>query len=136
MDIKDKYIVLTGASGGIGQATAHALAKRGANLVLVARNTQKLEALRRSPRSFRHHECVAADLTTTQGMDTLRLLGPAYLQQGKRISVIINNAGSNQFQLLAQRLPESVEKEIRLNLLSPIQVTQTALAWLSHPELS
>jgi NADP-dependent 3-hydroxy acid dehydrogenase YdfG len=47
MNVKDKVIILTGASAGIGLATAHLLEKQGAKLVLVARSKEKLEALSR-----------------------------------------------------------------------------------------
>ena len=43
MNFKDKVIVITGASSGIGEASAEEFAKRGANIVLVARRKDKLE---------------------------------------------------------------------------------------------
>ncbi|NOG04050.1 SDR family NAD(P)-dependent oxidoreductase, partial [Vibrio cholerae] len=44
MDIHQQYVLLTGASGGIGEPIAHTLAARGARLILLARDEQKLEA--------------------------------------------------------------------------------------------
>ena len=46
MDYPNKTALITGASGGIGEEFAHQLARRGANLVLVARRLEKLEELR------------------------------------------------------------------------------------------
>ena len=45
MDMKDKVVVVTGASSGIGRATAHAFAKRGASLLLAARSDQQLDVV-------------------------------------------------------------------------------------------
>ena len=45
MDIKGKVAIVTGASGGIGLATAKVLSKKGAKLALVARSKNKLEQL-------------------------------------------------------------------------------------------
>ena len=45
--LKDRVAVVTGASSGIGEATARALSERGASVVLAARNTEKLDALER-----------------------------------------------------------------------------------------
>jgi NADP-dependent 3-hydroxy acid dehydrogenase YdfG len=47
--IKDKVVVITGASSGIGEATALLIAERGAKVVLGARSPDRLEALARRP---------------------------------------------------------------------------------------
>ncbi len=55
------------------------------------------------------------------------------LRKNKQISALINNAGSNQFQFLAQRSAESIEREMQLNLMTPIALSQSALGWLKRP---
>jgi short-subunit dehydrogenase len=133
MHIFGKTILITGASGGIGRAIAATLAEKGARLVLVARNADKLESVHQSLATPKDHCAICADLATPQGLAILKQTGQKYLQQNKRIDIVINNAGINQFRFLAQRTPESIEPEIQLNLVTPIQITQSALAWLNRP---
>lgn len=133
MQLKDKYVMLTGASGGIGQAIALSLAKKGAKLLLVARHTDRLKALIDTLPNPSEHQYLCADLTTPEGMKLLRNKSIEYLQHNNKFSVVINNAGTNQFRFLAQRDQASIQHEIDLNLTTPILVTQSALTWLERP---
>lgn len=95
MSFKGKWALVTGASAGIGEAFADALAARGANLILTARRLDRLEAL-------------AARLKAAHGVETLII--PADLAQpdapeaiaariraeGKTVDVLVNNAGYGQ----------------------------------------
>ena len=58
-DSQGKYTVITGASSGIGYATAKAFAKRGENLIVVARRTKNLERLKK--RNNRRKSCIKGD---------------------------------------------------------------------------
>ncbi|KOO12074.1 hypothetical protein AKJ18_25840, partial [Vibrio xuii] len=103
MQLKDKYVLLTGASGGIGQAIALSLAKKGAKLLLVARHADRLKALIDTLPYPNEHQYLCAALTTPEGMTLLRNKSIEYLQHNNKFSVVINNAGTNQFRFLAQR---------------------------------
>ena len=50
--MKNKTVIITGASSGIGEATAYAFAKQGANVVLAARNLDKLQAVKQRCEQF------------------------------------------------------------------------------------
>ena len=71
MDIRNKNVVLTGASGGIGRAIAEKLSAEGARLILVGRNEQKLAALLKDL-SGHPHSTLAADLGTDEAAVTER----------------------------------------------------------------
>ncbi|MCR9423301.1 SDR family oxidoreductase [Vibrio sp. RM-69-4] len=133
MDLNHQHVLLTGASGGIGQRIALLLAKQGASLVLVARDGQKLEQLRQTLPMPEKHLILSADLSTESGIEQINTFIQRFFMGQKRISVVINNAGINQFRLLARRTAVSVQQELHLNLLTPMQLTQSAIHWLNKP---
>lgn len=135
MELKDKCILLTGASGGIGQAIAKALAHKGAKLILVARNEQKLKILQAALPLAKHHICLGADITTSQGIALITEQANQGGEAGQGIDMLIHGAGGNQFQRLAGRSAASVEQELQLNLVAPITLTQAALTWLNPPRI-
>jgi NADP-dependent 3-hydroxy acid dehydrogenase YdfG len=88
---KDKVVVITGASSGIGEATALLLAERGAKVVLGARGSDRLEALAGRIEAA-GGEAVYAPTDVKQRGDLSNLVGLAIEQYGK-LDVLVNNAG-------------------------------------------
>ena len=93
MDLKSKTALITGSSGGIGAEFAVQFAKRGVNLVLVARRAEKLAELR-SNLTGRHPDLtidvIAADLSVPgSGPD----LASKVSELGRTIDILVNNAG-------------------------------------------
>jgi len=87
LDIKGKVAIVTGASGGIGLATAKILSSKGAKLALVARSKDKLEQLAKGlPDAI----VVTADISKVD--DVKRMVKQAYEHFG-RIDILVNNAG-------------------------------------------
>jgi len=113
-----KRVLLTGATGGIGQAIAAQLAAAGAHLVLVARQPEALLAL--SQQLPGQHSCFSADLTVNE---ELLALGQ-FVKNTGGIDVLINNAGISQFSLLAT---QNFQSQLALNLLAPMQLCQLLL---------
>lgn len=126
MRLADTTVLLTGASGGIGRALALELARRGARLMLTARDASKLEELRRDVvRNGGTATIVAADLTSSSDRD--RVVSAA---QKFGVDVLINNAGSNHLGLFADQDAQSIERLIACNVLAPMQLTRQMLAHL------
>ena len=93
MDLKSKTALITGSSGGIGEEFAVQFAKRGVNLVLVARRAEKLAELRNTL-TERHPDLtvdvIAADLAVPgSGPD----LASKVSDLGRTIDILVNNAG-------------------------------------------
>ena len=87
-NIKDKVVVITGASSGLGEATARLLARNGAKLMLGARRVDRLTTLTQEigqPEAF-----LATDVTDA---DQVKALADKAVAQYGRIDVIVNNAG-------------------------------------------
>jgi NAD(P)-dependent dehydrogenase (short-subunit alcohol dehydrogenase family) len=92
--MQGKTIVITGATSGIGEAAAEALAGKGARIVFVARNADKARALLARLKTINpgaDHDWVRADLSTIAAM---KAAGLALAEKAPKIDVLVNNAGA------------------------------------------
>src|SRR5579862_3411081 len=121
MQIKDHVFIVTGASSGIGLATAVALSGRGANVALLARSTDALQKLaERLPGSLP----VTADVTK---FDRLReAIGAVHKHYG-RIDGLVNNAGRSYAAALEEIDPALFDEIFHLNVLGPIVAMQAVI---------
>jgi short-subunit dehydrogenase len=120
MQLRGRNVVLTGASGGIGSAIAHALDAAGANLLLSGRDAAALQNLQRQLRSG--HAMLAADLCTEDGRTQLADAAAAF-----GADVLINNAGAGQLSLLEQSTAADLERIVAVNLVAPLLLCQAFL---------
>ncbi|MBI3998662.1 MAG: SDR family oxidoreductase [Armatimonadetes bacterium] len=116
-----RTVIVTGASSGIGEATARAFGRAGDRVVLAARRVERLQQLAAElPESL----VVPADLTRSE--DVARVASEALARYG-RIDVLVNNAGLGKYDWL-ERLPEEdIRAEIAVNLIAPILLTRAVL---------
>jgi short-subunit dehydrogenase len=119
MDWKGKTVFLTGASSGIGEGLAVALAKRGAVIGLVARRREMLEELAERCKSAGGiARVLAADVTDTSAVAEA---AKAFREEFVRIDILIANAGiGGNDEKTRSYDPESVKKVIDINLLGAV----------------
>ncbi len=120
------FMLITGASGGIGHDLAILSAAEGKNLVLVARSADKLDQLAEKIRENNKSEVItiAVDLTDEKGVNNLILEITA---KNIQIDTLINNAGFGDFgDFAAADLAKNMEM-IRLNISALTQLTHFAL---------
>src|SRR5438034_10079899 len=114
MDIESKVILITGASSGIGEATARHLAANGHTVVLGARRTGRLEKLAAEIRAAGGTaEYRALDVTN---LADVRAFADCAMKKFSRIDVIINNAGVMPLSPLAELKIEEWNRMIDVNI--------------------
>ena len=125
MNIRGKVIVITGASSGLGEATARHLAAKGAKVFLGARRAERLEAI---VRDIEKAGGEAGALTTdvTKRVDVERLMEAA-LEKFGRIDVVVNNAGLMALAPLEKLLVEEWDRMIDVNIKGVLYGTAAAL---------
>ncbi|MCS7483744.1 SDR family oxidoreductase [Umezawaea endophytica] len=112
--IEDKVVVITGASGGIGRATAVGLAARGAKLVLGGRTDKALDGVAREIRAA-GGQAVAVVTDVTRRQDVQALLAAAVAEFG-RVDVMVNNAGIGPVSALDELKVEEWDRMVDVNL--------------------
>jgi short-subunit dehydrogenase len=117
--------LVTGASSGIGAVYADRLAKRGYDLILVARNKSRLATLahRIAGDTGRSVETIAADLKDKGGLVQMETL----LRTDPRITLLVNNAGIGATAPLLQADVEKMDAMIRLNVGALMRLTYAAV---------
>lgn len=128
MDVKGKVVIVTGASSGIGEATARQFGREGAKVVLAARRVDRLEALAQEIAGMgtgAETLVVPADLSK---LEDIKSLIDRSLESFGRIDVLVNNAGFGRLDWLEKLDPvKDIRAQFDVNVLGVVQTTRQAL---------
>jgi len=125
MKFDGRRALVTGATGGIGRATALALASKGVRLALLGRNAEKLdEVCRDIHRRGGFALPVVFDLARGEGHE--QAVTEAVARLGG-IDLLVNNAGALDFTPFEQQEPAAIERILRTNTVAPLLLARAAL---------
>jgi len=126
MELRDKVVIITGASGGIGQATALLFGSSGAKVVLTAR---RIEILKGLASKMQDALAVPADLSTDG--DCRKVIEETMIRFGQ-IDILINIAAAIIVSPSEYVSREDLLKAFQTNLLGPVTLTQLVIPHMLH----
>ena len=126
MDYKSKLALVTGASSGLGAAYASELAKRGSNLILVARRKSALDKLAKELTESHGVAVTVIDMDLSEPKSGVHLL-ERLSKEELSPDILINNAGFGTSGRLSGENPERIEDEITLNVATLVALTRGIL---------
>jgi len=127
MDFKNKNVVITGGTTGIGLATAKAFINAGANVYITGRNASNLEkatAAINNPNLF----TVVSD---TSKIEDISILEKAVAESGKKLDVLFLNAGVATFEPIAQVTEANFDAQFNTNVKGHFFTLQKLLPYLA-----
>lgn len=133
MQDSGQRVVITGASSGIGRATALAFAGHGARVAVAARNVAALTTLAAEVEDLGGEALVVP--TDVSRYDHVQALGTAVQEAFGGVDVWVNNAGVSTYGTVVDTAVEEIERVIAVDLLGPIYGTKVALE-LMRPQQS
>jgi NADP-dependent 3-hydroxy acid dehydrogenase YdfG len=124
-ELAGEVAIVTGASSGIGEATAESLASRGASVVLAARRADELEAVAERIRTDGGEALVVpTDVTEDDDIDALVA---ETVDEFETIDILVNNAGVMLLEPLESADRDNLRQMIEVNLLGLMNLTHAAL---------
>jgi NADP-dependent 3-hydroxy acid dehydrogenase YdfG len=121
--LKDKVVLITGASSGFGADAAHLFAREGAAVVLSARRIDRLQALAQKIQD-EGGEALALPVDVSERTDIESMM-QAVVEIYGRVDILFNNAGFGRLDFLENLSPpRDIETQVAVNLLGTIQVVR------------
>ena len=127
-DIKGLVVIVTGASSGIGDATARKFGRAGAKVVLVARRLDRLETLAKDIDDMNTGASTLVVQADLSKLDNIRNVIDKTMETFGRIDVLFNNAGFGRLNWLENLDPvKDIEAQLLVNVHGVLQTTRLAL---------
>lgn len=126
--MKDKVVIVTGASSGIGEALVYRYAKRGAKIVMAARNISKLEEISKDLKN-QNVECLSVETDVSIEEDCKNLIAKSVERFGK-IDVLINNAGISMRALFEDLELDVLRRVMDVNFWGTVYCSKYAIPYL------
>ncbi len=123
--MKNKSILITGATSGLGRASAFAFAEKGANLAIVGRDAQKTKALKEMLSQKTGNNTISVFIADLEKQADIRKLAVDYTAQHNRLHVLVNNAGA--YFAKREETVDGYERSFALNHLAPFLLTNLLL---------
>ena len=121
-DLKENNIIVTGATGGIGNSIIKKLYDAGANILATGTKNEKLEELKKK---FQNSQIFKFDISQTDNLENF--IEDATKQLGGKLDCVINNAGITQDNLAIRMSIEEWKKVIEINLTSTFLISKFAI---------
>ena len=118
MDFKNKVVLITGASSGIGKDTAIEFAKKGANIVLVSRIKEKLEQVAEQLKQF--NVTVLVCQCDVSKKDQVKEMSKTVLEKFNSIDILVNNAGFAIYGSVTDLSINDIESQMETNYFGMI----------------
>ncbi len=128
-DLKDRVVLMTGATGGLGRELTRLLHERGARLVLTGRHYDALLELIESLPDPTRAKALDADLTKPGAGERLAALA---MEAYGQIDVLVNNAGMGYFATMEQATEERIRQVFELNMFTPLLLSKVLLPHMTE----
>lgn len=123
--MQGRVCIITGATSGMGKATAAALARMGATVILVARNQHKAAQVRDTLRAQSNNDNIHVLLADLASQQSIHELVAAFFQRYQHLHVLVNNAGGIFFR--REVTVDGIEATFAVNHLAPFLLTNLLL---------
>jgi len=125
MMLKDKVVVITGASSGIGALTAILLSEQGAIPVLMARSVERLHSI--GARISGPHKLIVMDVTNTEQVQQSM---NQVIEEYGRIDILLNNAGYGKFESILEMSEDEFSEMMNVNYMGTVRCTKAVLPYM------